>query len=425
MAVLLEKLWNDVALGKSLTLRQRLCRWACNVEAILCLGIILPFDLPMPDVPRLVKLATIVLRRKGWKSAFGNPFLPIVSAVFFLLAGKAAYAQSLTTDSSSPKAAAAAPVKPAGAVDFSEIKATHPWRIAFIPKFKFFGESGRLSSYWQPAWEGAQKAGADFGVSVRLVTSEVRGRTDADYVEPQIRLVAELTAQGQLDGLVIAPFDSDRLAPVVDKAIAAGIPTVALDTPINSDQVLTLVAFDNFAAGDTMGKWVVKQLGGGGKALILDGPQNEQNALDRRKGFLTGLETGNIDVLNTKSADWEIEPARQTTADWLNKYPEVQVILAANDNMAIGAAQAVAAAKRPRLLITGFDATEAGKAAIQAGQIAATIDQSPGEQSRLAIQLLIRHLETGDKFPPIVYLPKIHLVTFENREGRAAKGERP
>jgi ribose transport system substrate-binding protein len=347
--------------------------------------------------------------------------LPVFSAVVFLLVGKAASAQSVIPGPASLKAAEAAPAKPASVVDFSELKATHPWRIAFIPKFKFYGENGRLSSYWQPAWEGAQKAGREFKVKVRLVTSEVRGRTDAEYVEPQIRLVADLIAQGQLDGLVIAPFDSDRLAPVVDKAIAAGIPTVALDTPINSDRVLTLVAFDNFAAGDTMGKWVVKQLGGGGKALILDGPQNEQNATDRRKGFLAGLKTGNIDILNTKSADWEIEPAKQITADWLSKYGEVNVILAANDNMGIGAAQAVKAAERTGILITGFDATDAGKAAIKAGQISATIDQTPGDQTRLAIQLLIRHLETGETFPPIVHLPKIHLVARENPAAKASQ----
>jgi ribose transport system substrate-binding protein len=214
--------------------------------------------------------------------------------------------------------------------------------------------------------------------------------------------------------LVIAPFDSDRLAPVVDKAVAAGIPTVAMDTPISTDRVLALVAFNNFTAGQDMGKWVVTELGGKGKALILDGPRSEQNATDRRKGFLAGLQTGNIDVLNTKSGDWEIGPARQITADWLAKEAEVNVILAANDNMALGAAQAVAAAGRSGILITGFDATDAALTGIRTGQIAATVDQAPGEQARLAVQLLIRHLETGETFPPIVSLPKIQLVTRKN-----------
>jgi ABC-type sugar transport system substrate-binding protein len=294
------------------------------------------------------------------------------------------------------------------------MKASRPWRIAFIPKFKLLGETGKLSTYWQPAWEGAQKAGLDFGVNVQLITSDVRGSTDADYVEPQIRLVADLITRGDIDGLVIAPFDSNRLAPVIDKAITAGIPIIAMDTPVNSDRLLTFVAFDNFSAGKMIGERVVKQLGGKGKVLILDGPQDQQNAVDRRRGFLAGLQTGNIDVLNTKSADWEIDPAQQITAGWLKEYAEIGAILAANDNMAIGAAKAVAESKRTGILITGFDATRDGLLAVQAGQLSLTIDQTPGEQTRLAVQLLIRHLEKREIFPSLIFLPRIPLVSKEN-----------
>jgi len=352
------------------------------------------------------------------KMNFSNRILLVMYLVICLFLVSCSSALAAMSQVSPPATAVVAPtVRPTPPIDFTEIKATRPWRIAFIPKFKFLEETGKLSSYWQPAWDGAQKAGLDFGVNVELVTSDVRGSTDADDVEPQIRLVADLIAHDKLDGLVIAPFDSDRLAPVVDKAVAAGIPTVVMDTPLNSNRLLTSVVFDNFAAGRLMGEWVVRQLGGKGKALILDGPQNEQNAVDRRKGFLAGLQTGNIDILDTKSADWEIEPARQVTAAWLQGYADVNVILAANDNMALGAAQAVAAAKRTGILITGFDATDAGLTAVQAGQIAATVDQEPGEQARLAIQLLIRHLETGETFPPIIFLPNISLVARENVDG--------
>ena len=310
--------------------------------------------------------------------------------------------------------AAVPPMTTTASIDFTEVKATHPWRIAFVPKFKFLAETGHLSEYWQPAWEGAQKAGQDLGVTVELVTANVSGQTDADYVEPQIRLIADLIARHGIDGLVIAPFDSKRLVPVVEKAIAAGIPVIAMDTPVDSDQLLTFVAFDNFTAGRTLGAWVVGQLGGKGRALILDGPPDQQNAVERRKGFVAGLQTGNIDVLATQSADWETEPARQITAGWLQKYASVDVILAANDNMALGAAQAVAAAGRTGILITGFDATADGLAAIAAGKLSATIDQAPGQQARLAVQLLVRHLEKRETFPPIIELPEIPLVTKDN-----------
>lgn len=312
--------------------------------------------------------------------------------------------------SSSPISA----VEPTRPINFTEIKASRSWRIAFIPKFKFLGKTGKLSSYWQPAWYGAQKAGVDFGVQVELVTADTLGDTDADYIEPQIRLVADLISRGNINGLVIAPFDSNRLAPVVEKAIAAGIPVVAMDTPVNSDQLVTFVAFDNFSGGKTVGEWVVQQLSGKGKVLILDGPQDQQNAIDRRNGFLAGLKSADIEVLNTKPADWEIEPARQITAEWLKQYKDVNAIMAANDNMALGAAQAIADAKRQKILVTGFDATDAALKAIAANQISATIDQTPGDQARLAILILVRYLEFGETFPSRIFLPHILLITKEN-----------
>jgi ribose transport system substrate-binding protein len=296
----------------------------------------------------------------------------------------------------------------------TELKASQAWRIAFVPKEKFYARTGNLGAYWQPAWEGAEQAGKDFGVEVKLMALDVFCETDAECVEPQIRLIADLIERGDIDGLVVAPLDSDRLAPVVNKAIAAGIPTLAMDTAVNSDQLLTFVTFDNFAAGQIIGKWVVEQLGGRGKVTILEGPSDQQNAVDRRNGFLAGLQGGDIDVLDTQSGDWEIEPAQEITTAWLQKYADIDVILAANDDMALGAAQAIAEAHRQGIIVTGFDATDAGLAAIEAGQVAATIDQAPGKQARLAIQLLLRHLETGETFPSIIFLPEIPLVTPEN-----------
>ena len=316
-----------------------------------------------------------------------------------------------------PGPATVALAQPA-ALNFEDLKASRPLRIAFIPKFKFFKETGHLSSYWQPAWEGALKAGADFGVNVTLHLAQVPGATDADYVEPQIRVVADLIAHGGIDGLVIAPFDSNRLAPVVEKAIAAHIPTVALDTPVSSDRIVAFVSFDNFNGGKAIGAWVAGRLGGKGRVLILDGPRDQNNAVDRRKGFLAGLQARNIDILNIKNADWESALARQTTRAWLGEYEQIDAILAANDNMAIGAAEAVAETNRKGILITGFDATEAGLAAIRDGRIAATIDQAPGAQARLAILLLVRKIERGETFPAFVHLDQIPLVTREQLGAR-------
>lgn len=339
-------------------------------------------------------------------------------ALFVCLLLSSCAATPVAVPSQEPAAPTTAPpvAAPTTPVDFTEIKASQSWRIAFIPKFKLYGETGHLSSYWQPAWDGAQKAGEDFNIQVELVVSDTLGTTDAEYVEPQIRLVADLIEKGEIDGLVIAPFDSTRLASVIEQAIDVGIHVVAMDTPVNSDQLLSFVVFDNFSAGKAVGEWVVQELGGKGKVLILDGPQDQQNAIERRNGFLAGLKGGDIEVLDTESADWEIEPASRITSAWLARFAEVDAIIAANDNMALGAAQAITDAGRQNIIVTGFDATDIALQAIADGQISATVDQAPGEQTRLAIQVLIKHLETGETFPPVIFLPNIPLVTQENVE---------
>ena len=307
------------------------------------------------------------------------------------------------------------PVTQTPLVDLTtEIRASKAWKIAFLPKEKFYAKTGNLGPYWQPAWEGAKQAGRDLGIDVELVALNTFCETDADCVEPQIQLIAGLIEHGNIDGMIVAPLDSNRLAPVVDKAIVAGIPVIAMDTPVNSDRLLTFVAFDNASAGMVLGQWIVKQLGGKGNALILEGPADQQNAVERRNGFLAGLQGGDIDILDTQPADWEIEPAQTVTAAWLEKFAHVDAILAANDDMALGAIAAAAQAGRQDIIITGFDATEAGLAAIEAKQMSATIDQAPGKQARLAIQLLVRHLETDETFPPIILMPETPLVTQQN-----------
>jgi ribose transport system substrate-binding protein len=235
-------------------------------------------------------------------------------------------------------------------------------------------------------------------------------------VEEQIRIVEDLIQQG-VDAIAISPTDTNGLAPVVEQAIEAGIPVVVHGTPVNSDMPLTFVGFDNTAAGRVMGEWVKEQIGGSGKVLILEGPPGHQNANNRRDGFLAGLGDG-VEVLSQQRAQWQRSEALRITEDWLQRYPEVDAILAANDEMALGASEAVAASGREGIIITGFDANEDAVIAISEGRMHATIDQVPQLQSRQAVQLLVQHLESGKTktFEPSIPWQDITVVTQENAE---------
>lgn len=283
------------------------------------------------------------------------------------------------------------------------IKASRPWHIAFLMK-----NFAWASPYWRRTQQGAEAAGQEMGVALQFLGVE-------EYaIEKQIRQLDELIRQGRTDGIIIAPLDSNRLAPVVEKAIAAGISIIVYDTPLNADGTLTFVGFDNFSAGKLLGRWVVEQLDGHGKVLILEGPEGNQNALERRNGLIAGLSEGDIDVLGMRTAMWERQEAQSMTADWLERHGEIDAILAANDMMALGAIDAMTAAGRAGIIVTGFDANAEALLAIRSGRLHATVDQAPTQQARRAMHLMVRHLESGVSFPPMLLFDSIHLITAEN-----------
>ncbi|GGA04245.1 hypothetical protein CYANOKiyG1_16580 [Okeania sp. KiyG1] len=288
----------------------------------------------------------------------------------------------------------------------TEIKAAKPWKIAYILK------TTPEEPYWKDVKEGAEKASQNFNVDITIINSEKPQTTE--FVEDQIILVANLIETEEIDGIIIGSSDSIRLVPAVEKAINSGIPVIAMDTPLNSDRILTFVGFDNFAGGKSMGEWVVKKLGGKGTVAILDGAPNHDNAIQRRLGFMAGLKIGDMKIIAIESANWEQSKAQEVTTNLLKKFDNIDAIIAANDSMALGASQAVENSQYPPIIITGFDGLENGLEAIKQGKITATINQAPKQQARLAIQLMIRHLENGETFPNIILLPNTEVITSEN-----------
>lgn len=298
-------------------------------------------------------------------------------------------------------------------VDWSQpVNVTKPWRIGIILKQKT-----SKSEYWHRFKTEAMTISEKLGVEIMVVAPPSCQSNDQndleiinndhnwinhDCVESQI-LAVDAMIQQDLDGIILATVDSNRLVPVVEKAIADNIPVVAVDTPINSPEILTTVAFENFRAGQTVGAWVVEQLQGKGKALIINGPVNQVNAIERRNGMLAGLETGDIQILDIRSANWTSDAAREITAQWLDKFDQIDVILAANDEMALGALEEVQTRDRD-ILITGFDSIKTAVEAVKTQKLGATVVQPSALQADISIKLLLRHLETGEQFPPTVLI---------------------
>lgn len=298
--------------------------------------------------------------------------------------------------------------------EIEKVSVSRPWRIAFVSKDQRLANEGATSPYWARAWEGAHQAFEGSDVTVELHTIRNRCLPVSTCIEPQIKLVLDIINQGQTDGIVIGPMNSARLVPVVEKAIAAGIPVVAMDTPLNSEKILSFVVFDNFEAGKALGAWVAEQIGDNGRVAILKGPEDQRNAIDRHKGFLAGLATRDIQVVHSAAADWEITIARELMIEWLASSPDIEAVIAANDLMALGAVEVLEEAGRKDVIVAGYDGIEPALQAIADGRMTATIDQAPDIQAQLAVQMLLRHLEHQETFEPIVLLPAVEIITQEN-----------
>ncbi|NEP13232.1 MAG: sugar ABC transporter substrate-binding protein [Symploca sp. SIO2C1] len=295
----------------------------------------------------------------------------------------------------------------------TEIVATKPWRITFVTKAPNYEQLSE-HDYWSVTWQGMEQAGKDFGVKVESAYITEPCDNEVECIEAQIRLISKYLNSQTTDAMIIAPMDANRLVTVTEKIIDKGIPVIALDSAINTNKILSLISFNHFQAGKVMGEWLVEKLDSNSNVLILEGVNSQRSAIDRRNGFLTGLEQGNINVLDTQSALWDTDIAEKIATQWLEEFSNIDAIICANDSMALGALNAVNKAKRSDILITGYDAINEVIQAIAKGEIAATIDQSPDLQARIAVQMMVRYLETGESLPPLIFMPEIKLVSQEN-----------
>ncbi len=206
----------------------------------------------------------------------------------------------------------------------------------------------------------------------------------------------------KVDGIIIGAADNRAFGDSLDKAKAAGIPVIAVDTGIDHEQVLSLIQTDNLGSARVAGQYIVDNMKPG-KVLILGGTIGHQTGNARRDGVLEVAEANGYEVI-FRACDWDETKAFETTQNELAANPDITAIFAAWDP---GAMSAKAVVKDKGLLddiiIVGFDGNPANLKAIAAGEIEATIKQDNDKMGRDAVKILndIIMGKTVDKYYPI------------------------
>jgi ribose transport system substrate-binding protein len=279
------------------------------------------------------------------------------------------------------------------------------------PTIAFFVKNV-TNPFWKACRIGAEKAAKDLGVALEVVAP-----TKPDNIEEQTRLVEDWIVR-KPDAFVFVPVDYKALVPSIQKANKAGIPVINYNNKMTDIDAVTYIGSDDELMEYEICTYLFKSMGGKGKVVHIDGVPAAITAQARKRGFERAVKAfPGIEVLASQPGQYRRLPAVQVFENLMQRFPEIDAVVSANDDMAVGIAEALAAAGRGgKTKVIGIDGIPDATAAIAAGKMFATADFSGHDQSYLAVTAAVRHLR---KQPvpkeiqlPIVIIEKSNVQPF-------------
>ncbi len=242
--------------------------------------------------------------------------------------------------------------------------------------------------------DGAQAKADELGAKLVVLDSQDDSATEMSNVE-------DLITQG-VDLIMINPTDSDAVGNAVAAANEAKIPVITLDRSANSGEVAAHVASDNVAGGKMAGEFMVEKLGGKGKVVELEGIPGASAARDRGEGFNAAIAGSGLEVVAKQTANFDRAEGLSVMENILQAQPEINAVFAHNDEMALGALEAIKASGRD-IMVVGFDATDDAVKAVKAGEMAATVQQLPKEIGGIGVDTAMKVIagETVEAYIPV------------------------
>ncbi|TCT26517.1 ribose-binding protein [Melghiribacillus thermohalophilus] len=244
--------------------------------------------------------------------------------------------------------------------------------------------------------EGAESAAEEHGVELTVADAQ-------DDPAKQVSDIEDLIQQG-VDVLVINPTDSAAVVSAIESANDAGIPVITVDRSAEGGEVVSHIASDNVAGGEMAGKFIVEKLGGEGRVVELEGIPGSSAARERGEGFhnIVDHEAG-IEVVAKQPADFDRAKGLTVMENIIQATPDFEAVFAHNDEMALGALQALEAAGMEDVMVVGFDATDDAVKSVEEGKMAATIAQQPEIIGSTGIETAVKvaNGEDVEEFIPV------------------------
>ena len=210
--------------------------------------------------------------------------------------------------------------------------------------------------------------------------------------------------------LIVNPVDSDAVAPAVEDAIEKGIKVIAVDRVVNGVDVDCSIASDNVAGAKMAADYLVELAGEGAKTAELEGVNGASATIDRGEGFHSVADE-KLDVVASQTANFNRAEGMTVMENMLQANPDIQCVFAHNDEMALGAIEAIG---DKEIIVAGFDATDDAIEAVKEGTMAATVAQQPDLMGATAVETATKLMagETVEKTLPV----EVSLITKDNVE---------
>lgn len=276
--------------------------------------------------------------------------------------------------------------------------------IAYVAHDKQVGFTGVL-------YEAVKAAGEKEGYTV-------------DFYEGQLDTSAQIDRMNEViakkpAAIILLPNDAAALTPSVEKANKAGIPVLVTNRDIAGGQTAQ-VHSDERQAGRLQGEYMAKHLKQGAKIVYFLGDSAQASARERWEGFKEACldKRPDITLLASTDAAWNKTEAMKSMTLWLSVFPQIDAIVAGNDDMALGGLAAMKGAGRfsSDVLVSGVDASDAALKAVAAGEMVQTIKQD-ADASAVTIMDLVKKMVQGgqttdDEKVPFIEITKANVAQF-------------
>nr|WP_263315032.1 D-ribose ABC transporter substrate-binding protein [Mammaliicoccus sp. Marseille-Q6498] len=240
--------------------------------------------------------------------------------------------------------------------------------------------------------EGIQKEAKKQGMKVKVVDARDDSAKQTNDIEDLV--------QQHVDYLIVNPTDSSAISSAVQSANNEGIPVITLDRSVDKGDVATFIASDNIEGGKMGGKFILDKLGKNAKVAELEGVPGASATRERGKGF-HDVADKSLKVIAKQSAKFDRAEGLNVTQNILQAHPDVEAIFSHNDEMALGALEAIG---DKNIIVVGFDGNDDAMKAIKSGKLDATVAQQPDKMGKASVESILKLMD-GKKLEKELKIP--------------------